>query len=62
MTRGSGLPDSQVVWTIPRRKDRNGKLEDLSKKNLPEILQNPGKSRIITGEGIVRIPVQQHIE
>jgi len=62
MTRGSGLPDSQVVWTVPRRQDKNGRVEDLSKENLPEILQNPGKSRIITGQGIVRIPVQQHIE
>lgn len=62
MTRGARLPDSQVVWAVPRRQDKNGRVEDLSKENLPDILQNPGKSRITTGQGIVRIPVQQHTE
>jgi len=62
MTLGSQLPDSQVVWTLPRAIDNNGAVEALREKNLPEILQNPQKSRIRLEEGIVKIPVKPHIK
>ncbi len=58
MTKGVDLPDSQVVWTIPRKLDNNGQLEDLSEKNLSKILQTPEKSRIKIEQGIVKIPVK----
>ncbi|NOZ43418.1 MAG: D-(-)-3-hydroxybutyrate oligomer hydrolase, partial [Alphaproteobacteria bacterium] len=58
MTKDTRLPDSQVVWTIPRKRDRNGTVADLSKKNLPEILPNPEKSRIRLEKGIVKIPLK----
>ncbi|PCI31942.1 MAG: D-(-)-3-hydroxybutyrate oligomer hydrolase [Alphaproteobacteria bacterium] len=58
MTTGTPLPDSQVVWTIPRQSDDKGKVADLSEHNLPGILQTPGHARIKIEQGIVKIPVQ----
>ncbi|MCF6216356.1 MAG: D-(-)-3-hydroxybutyrate oligomer hydrolase [Emcibacter sp.] len=58
MTTGANLPDSQLVWTTPRKIDQNGKLEDLSEKHLPGILQTPERARIKIEQGIVKIPVK----
>ncbi len=58
MTKGTALPDSQVVWTVPRRTDEKGNVEELSLKNLPEIMQTPAQSRIKIEQGIVKIPAK----
>jgi len=58
MTTGAPLPDSQVVWTIPRKMDKNGIVEDLSARNLPKILQTPKNARIKIEQGIIEIPVK----
>ena len=58
MTKDTALPDSQVVWTTPRKQQENGSVEDLSKKHLPRILQTPLQTRIKIEQGIVRIPVK----
>ena len=58
MTTASPLPHSQVVRTSPRKMDKNGILEDLSKKHLPGILQTPQQTHIKIEQGIVKIPVK----
>lgn len=58
LTKGTALPDSQVVWTIPRKMDSAGKVEELSEKNLPGILQTATQSRIRLEPGLVKIPIK----
>ena len=58
MTKGTALPDSQIVWTNPRKADENGVIEELDHKHLPEIMQTPVASRIKIEQGIVKIPVK----
>lgn len=58
MTKGTALPDSQIVWTNPRQANANGVVEELDHKHLPEIMQTPVASRIKIEQGIVKIPVK----
>ncbi|WP_417623471.1 3-hydroxybutyrate oligomer hydrolase family protein [Paremcibacter congregatus] len=58
MTKGTPLPDSQVIWTKRRATDTAGKVEDLTEEHLTGILQTVDKSRIKIEQGIVKIPVQ----
>lgn len=58
MTKGTALPDSQIVWTLPRKQQENGTVEDLSEKHMPGILQTPELSRIKIEQGIIKIPVK----